>query len=246
MHARSRRSVGRPPHKVIQRRAQGMHGRLRWWGGASVAIAAWKSRPRGGTRRGNPAVYERQAAAAAGVAAGRSLARAVTHARARAPPATAAAVAVVVVGFRDARAPLPPLPGGLKGGTRGRPTVPLYKEPDRRYGVVYSFASECTCDARSTAGRRKYTCNCFGFSPQYIATNWGLTQFTTFVIIIIKKKITIWFFFFFLLIIKFQIFPIFPTWIIREVLSRTRDILSVWILYHIAFRLYSCRFREEI
>lgn len=27
--------------------------------------------------------------------------------------------------------------------------VPLYKEPDRRHGVVFSFASECTCDARS-------------------------------------------------------------------------------------------------
>lgn len=54
-----------------------------------------------------------------------------------------------------------PVVGGLVGGNRGDVVVvvavaggapadvPLYKEPDRRHGVVFSFASECTCDARS-------------------------------------------------------------------------------------------------
>lgn len=120
--------------------------------------APWKSPSGRGWPRASPARAHALSAPRTNVTASRAD-DASERARVAAAVAEATAAgeaAAAVGGRRRRRLGERTTPGGGSercGATRvargGRPTVPLYKEPERRHGVVFSFASECTCDARS-------------------------------------------------------------------------------------------------
>lgn len=126
--------------------------------------AAWKSTPaerprRGGrTHRGNSHLAS---AAVAGVAAGCSG----THAHDR--TIRERSDGLTGESGREARR------SATRRWRARAADVPLYKEPVHRHGVVFSFASECTCDARSHPPVDVNILVFVSGSPPYIATNRG-------------------------------------------------------------------------